>query len=125
MTGMMPHLHLTMPTSAAPATTMTNQSTRCGAGKTVCNANQTVRCDITPTTAAVTAERAAVNRWFPRNRSTCGAPKSTHKKPGTKVVQVVISAPRVAARSGDKPPGFPMEHKSPGQNSWGIPPSHK
>src|SRR5204862_4165944 len=36
--------------------------------------NQTARFKITPTTAAVTAERAAVSFGLPRNCSICGAP---------------------------------------------------
>src|SRR5581483_199573 len=98
---MMSHFHRIIPANAPTLTTTANQSTVRGAGKITCNPNHTARFKITPTTAAVTADSAVVNLTFPRNCSMCGAPRKIHKKHGTNVVHVVISAPSVAAGGGD------------------------
>src|SRR5262245_57811257 len=52
--------------------------------KTVCTANQIARFKITPTTAAVMADKAALSALLPRSFSTNGAPRKIHRKQGVK-----------------------------------------
>ena len=68
-------------------------------------ANQTARLRITPTTAAVMADSAALSAWLPRSFSMKGAPRKIHRKHGVKVTQVASSPPSVPASIGDSPPG--------------------
>ena len=65
-----------------------------------CNANQTDRLRITPTTAAVIAASAPASLRLPRSSSMNGAPAKIHSIDGTKVTQVVIAAPSSPATSG-------------------------
>ena len=67
------------------------------AAKTVCTANQIARLRMTPTTAAVIADSAALRARLPRIRSMKGAPRKIHRKHGVKVTQVASSPPRVPA----------------------------
>src|SRR5438128_11351063 len=96
------HCQRSIATNATAQITSANRSTRPVAGKMTGKPNQTARFKITPTTAAVTVERADVSDSFPRNFSTYGAPRKIQRKHGTKVVHVVMSAPSVAARSGGR-----------------------
>ena len=73
--------------------------------KTVWIANQMARFRITPTTAAVMADKAAFSALLPRSFSTNGAPRKIHRKQGVKVTQVASSPPSVPASIGDRPPG--------------------
>src|SRR2546421_4828846 len=73
--------------------------------KTVWIANQIARFKITPTTAAVMAESAALSAWLPRSFSTNGAPRKIQRKHGVKVTQVASKPPSVAASMGGSEPG--------------------
>src|SRR5919199_3474101 len=68
-------------------------------------ANQTARLRITPTTAAVIAESAALRALLPRIFSTYGAPRKIHRKHGVNVTQVASRPPSVPATSGFSAPG--------------------
>ena len=72
---------------------------------TLGTANQIARLRMTPTTAAVIADSAALRARLPRIRSMKGAPRKIHRKHGVKVTQVASSPPRVPARSGLNEPG--------------------
>ena len=73
--------------------------------KTVWMANQMARFKITPTTAAVSADSAALSALFPRSFSTNGAPRKIHRKQGVNVTHVASRPPRVPASIGERPPG--------------------
>ena len=81
-------------------------SRRTVAAKTVWMANQMARLRMTPTTAAVTAVRAAPRARLPRRPSMKGAPRKIQAKQGAKVTQVARRPPRVPARSGELPAGL-------------------
>src|SRR5215210_7310699 len=100
------HLDRHKPMNVISATTSTNQSIFPSVGNNVCRANHTARFNITPTTAAVTADNAVVSFVLLRNRSIYGAPRNIQRKHGTKVVHVVINAPSVADSSGGRVPGW-------------------
>ena len=72
---------------------------------TVWIANQMARFKITPTTAAVRADKAAFSDLLPRSFSTNGAPRKIHRKHGVNVTQVASKPPSVPASMGDSPPG--------------------
>src|SRR6185312_2140287 len=74
--------------------------------KSTCRANHTDRFRMTPTTAAVIAASAPDSLRFARKGSTNGAPAKIHNMDGTKVTQVVITAPRTPAVIGEKGAGF-------------------
>jgi hypothetical protein len=73
--------------------------------KMVWTANQMARLRMTPTTAAVIAERAPLRALLPRICSMKGAPRKIHRKQGAKVTHVASSPPSVPATSGLKAPG--------------------
>src|SRR5438034_7716907 len=73
--------------------------------KTVWIANQIARLRITPTTAAVMADSAALSGLLPRSFSTNGAPRKIQRKHGVKVTQVASKPPSVAASMGGSEPG--------------------
>ena len=73
--------------------------------KMVWTANQTARLRITPTTAAVMADKAPASALLPRRVSMNGAPRKIHRKHGMKVTQVASRPPSVPARSGCSMPG--------------------
>src|SRR5215204_5989652 len=77
----------------------------CTARKIEWMANQIARLRMTPTTAAVIADNAALSALFPRSCSTKGAPRKIHRKHGVNVTQVASRPPRVPAASGESPPG--------------------
>src|SRR5436190_965595 len=56
---------------------------------------------MTPTTAAVIADKAVASARLPRSRSTNGAQRKIQKKHGAKVTQVARRPPSVAATIGD------------------------
>ena len=60
ITGTTFHFHRSIPMKATAPTITTNQSTRVPSGNAACRPNQMARFRMTPTTAAVTAESAAV-----------------------------------------------------------------
>ena len=68
-------------------------------------ANQIARFKITPTTAAVMAESAALSALLPRSFSTNGAPRKIQRKHGVKVTQVASRPPSVPASMGESGPG--------------------
>src|SRR5262245_35046658 len=76
------------------------------APKIVWIANQRARFRITPTTAAVTAESAALSRATLRSLSMKGAPRNIQRKHGVNVTQVASNPPNVPASRGDSVPGL-------------------
>jgi hypothetical protein len=48
---------------------------------------------MTPTTAAVMADSAALSERLPRSASMYGAPKKIHRKQGTNVTHTVTASP--------------------------------
>src|SRR5262249_32359991 len=73
--------------------------------KTVWIANQIARFKITPTTAAVIAESAALSAVLPRSFSTKGAPRQIQRKQGGTVTQGASKPRNVPASMGASEPG--------------------
>src|SRR5574340_332249 len=69
-------------------------------GQKACQAKNTARLRITPTTAAVMAESGAVNFSSPRVASTSGPPARMKKNEGRKVKKVATAAPASPAATG-------------------------
>src|SRR4029077_3620856 len=118
--GIIPTLNRKIATAAAIESPSANQFTLASLGasndngnmrtgtvsrKTVWIANQIARFKITPTTAAVMAESAALSGWLPRSFSTNGAPRKIQRKHGVKVTQVAKRPPSVPASMGASGPG--------------------
>src|SRR6266481_824943 len=74
------------------------------AGQNTCQAKNTARLRITPTTAAVIPVRGAVNCRFPCVDSTSGPPRRMKRKDGRNVKKVATSAPKQPARAERRDP---------------------
>src|SRR6266487_3492377 len=115
--GIMPTLNRKIATADAPnfltvdpwalALSVDNGNARMGtvSRKTVWIANQIARLRITPTTAAVMADSAALSGLLPRSFSTNGAPRKIQRKHGVKVTHVASKPPSVPASMGGSEPG--------------------
>src|SRR5688572_9545418 len=101
--GIIPHLRQKIATAAAmerpkaqglrlESTGASNANSQTLTGivspKIVCVANQSAFLRLTPTTAAVIADRAEFNADIPRRCSMNGAPTKIQRKQGAKVTQV-------------------------------------
>ena len=69
-------------------------------GQKVCQAKNTARLRITPTTAAVMAVSGAVKCNSPRVASTSGPPTRMKRNDGRKVKKVATDAPAMPASTG-------------------------
>src|SRR5712691_7043913 len=85
-----------------------NQKMRTGSTskKMVRKANQIAKVNTTPSTAAVMADNVALITLLLRRISINGATRNIHKKVGTKVTQILSTAPNVPATMGDSAPGL-------------------
>src|SRR4030067_2443705 len=107
MTFMMSALYFQRATKAALATMTGNHSkvpakgaASVAVGQKVCQAKNTARLRMTPTTAAVMAVSGAVNLSSPRVASTLGLPARINRKDGRKVKKVATPAPAIPAAVG-------------------------
>src|SRR3990172_4299591 len=79
----------------------------------VCSANQIDKLRMTPTTAAVIVESAALSAARPRKYSMYGAPRKIQRKQGAKVTQTVTTEPATPAQMGESGPGSRYAPKKP------------
>ena len=83
----------------------TRHAVRSVAPNSVRTENQSARLRITPTTAAVMAESAGVQRLAPAQVLDVGRPRKMNRKHGTYVTQVVTRGPSAPATIGRRFPG--------------------
>ena len=67
---------------------------------------------MTPTTAAVIADKSGIEGFTPLSFSANGAPRKIQRKHGVNVTQVASSPPSVPAKNGEKVPGSESRHEA-------------